>query len=137
MPDTDHLATTAQQHTANDSSQKDYFSVRNGVRFAGVHLIIDCYDAQRLDDIDFIEQTLIRCISASNATLINIHLHHFHPNGVSGVAVLAESHISVHTWPASDFATLVILGGTFQSSPSVKAVSSSVNSSLGRSAPHS
>ena len=104
MPDTDNLATTTKQHTPNDSSQKDYFSVRNGVRFAGVHLIIDCYDAQRLDDIDFIEQTLIRCISASNATLINIHLHHFHPNGVSGVAVLAESHISVHTWPESNYA---------------------------------
>ncbi len=104
MPDIDHLATTIKQHTPNDSSQKDYFLVRNGVRFAGVHIIIVCYDGGSLDDIGFIEQTLSRCISASKATLINIHLHHFEPDGVSGVAVLAESHISVHTWPQSNYA---------------------------------
>ena len=45
------------------------------------------------------------CIRAAGATLLHIHLHHFTPNnGVSGVAVLAESHISVHTWPESGFA---------------------------------
>src|SRR5262249_8751878 len=38
--------------------------------------------------------------------LLHIHLHHFHPNGVSGVAVLAESHISVHTWPDIGYAPL-------------------------------
>jgi S-adenosylmethionine/arginine decarboxylase-like enzyme len=40
------------------------------------------------------------------ATLLHIHLHHFHPNGVSGVAVLAESHISIHTWPDIGYAAL-------------------------------
>ena len=41
------------------------------------------------------------------ATLLHIHLHHFTPNGgVSGVAVLAESHISIHTWPEKNYAAL-------------------------------
>ena len=40
------------------------------------------------------------------ATLLHIHLHHFQPNGVSGVAVLAESHISIHTWPDAGYAAL-------------------------------
>ena len=40
------------------------------------------------------------------ATLLHIHLHHFQPNGVSGVAVLAESHISIHTWPDAHYAAL-------------------------------
>ena len=41
------------------------------------------------------------------ATLLHIHLHHFTPNGgVSGVAVLAESHISIHTWPERGYAAL-------------------------------
>ena len=85
---------------------KDHFAVRNGVRCAGVHLIVDLYEAEHLDDIDHIEATLRRCVQAARATLLHIHLHHFQPNGVSGVAVLAESHISIHTWPEAGYAAL-------------------------------
>src|SRR5215472_724208 len=85
----------------------DHFVVRNGVRCAGVHLIIDLYDAHRLDDIDHIEATLRRAVDAARATLLHIHLHHFEPNGgVSGVAILAESHISIHSWPEASYAAL-------------------------------
>jgi S-adenosylmethionine decarboxylase len=94
---------------AADSQQedrKDHFAVRNGVRCAGVHLIVDLHGAERLDDIDHIEATLRRCVSAAQATLLHIHLHHFQPSGVSGVAVLAESHISIHTWPEAGYAAL-------------------------------
>ena len=84
----------------------DHFCVRNGVKCAGAHLIIDLYGAQRLDDIDHIEATLRRCVTAAKATLLHIHLHHFQPSGVSGVAVLAESHISIHTWPEAGYAAL-------------------------------
>jgi S-adenosylmethionine decarboxylase len=86
-------------------TRKDYFIQRNGVRCAGAHLIVDLWGAQRIDELGFIEETLRECVRASGATLLHIHLHHFTPNnGVSGVAVLAESHISVHTWPESGFA---------------------------------
>jgi S-adenosylmethionine decarboxylase len=85
---------------------RDHFSVRNGVRCAGAHLIIDLYGAERLDDIGHIEATLRRCVEAAAATLLHIHLHRFDPNGVSGVAVLAESHISIHTWPEAGYAAL-------------------------------
>ena len=84
----------------------DHFVLRDGVRCAGVHLIIDVYEGERLDDIDHIEAALRRCVDAAGATLLHIHLHHFQPNGVSGVAVLAESHISIHTWPENGFAAL-------------------------------
>jgi S-adenosylmethionine decarboxylase len=86
--------------------RQDHFALRKGVRCAGVHLIIDLHGAQRLDDIEHIEATLRRCVAAARATLLHIHLHHFQPNGVSGVAVLAESHISIHTWPDAGFAAL-------------------------------
>jgi S-adenosylmethionine decarboxylase len=86
--------------------RKDHFALRNGVRCAGVHLIVDLHDAKGLDDIDLIETTLRRCVDAAGATLLHIHLHHFQPNGVSGVAVLAESHISIHTWPEAGYAAL-------------------------------
>ena len=86
--------------------REDHFATRNGVRCAGVHLIIDLHGAKGLNDIDLIERTLRRCVDAARATLLHIHLHHFQPNGVSGVAVLAESHISIHTWPDAGYAAL-------------------------------
>lgn len=88
-------------------TRKDYFTIENGERFAGKHLLIDLKGARHLDDIDFIEKTLKACIDAAGATLLHIHLHHFTPyGGVSGVAVLAESHISIHSWPEENFAAL-------------------------------
>lgn len=81
-------------------NHNDFFVVRDGVRFAGTHLIVDLWGCERLDDIDHIDAAMRDAVEAANATLLHIHLHHFTPNdGVSGVAVLAESHISVHTWP--------------------------------------
>jgi S-adenosylmethionine decarboxylase len=72
-----------------------------------VHLIVDLYGAERLDDVDHIEAALRRATAAAGATLLHIHLHHFEPNGgVSGVAVLAESHISIHSWPEANYAAL-------------------------------
>ena len=88
------------------ADRPDHFTMRQGVRCAGVHLIVDLHGAKRLDDIDHIEATLRRCVEAAHATLLHIHLHHFQPNGVSGVAMLAESHISIHTWPDAGYAAL-------------------------------
>jgi S-adenosylmethionine decarboxylase len=84
---------------------KDHFVVRDGVRFAGTHLILDLWGARRLDDMDLVERALRRIVKSAKATLLHIHLHRFTPNGgISGVAVLAESHISVHTWPERAYA---------------------------------
>jgi S-adenosylmethionine decarboxylase len=91
-----------------DQVAPGHFSVRNGVRCAGAHLIVDLYGARRLNDIEHIEATLRQCITAARATLLHIHLHRFQPAGVSGVAVLAESHISIHTWPDAGYAALDI-----------------------------
>jgi S-adenosylmethionine decarboxylase len=94
---------------AEPQERDDHFVVRNGVRCAGAHLIVDLYHADRLDDLAHIEETLRACVDAAGATLLHIHLHHFEPNGgVSGVAVLAESHISIHSWPEHGFAALDI-----------------------------
>ena len=112
--DLDHGSSTAQTEEklsrcthSEGEGHKDFFCERDGVRFAGTHLIIDLVRAERLDDIDHIDRTLRRCIEVSGATLLHIHLHHFTPNGgVSGVAVLAESHISIHSWPEYGYAAL-------------------------------
>jgi hypothetical protein len=82
--------------------RKDYFCERNGEKLAGTHLIIDVKNGHRLDDLQHIETTFRKCIEVAGATLLHIHMHHFTPNGgVSGVAVLAESHISIHSAKSS------------------------------------
>lgn len=82
----------------------DHFVTRDGETFAGTHIIIDLYDAEGLNDQARIETAMLECIDEAGATLLHIHLHPFEPTGVSGVAVLAESHISVHTWPENGYA---------------------------------
>ena len=93
--------------TANHTPDErlDFFIERDGVRYAGNHLIIDLFGARRVDDIKHTEETIKRCIEVAGATLLHFHLHHFTPNGgISGVAVLSESHISVHSWPEAHYA---------------------------------
>lgn len=55
-------------------------------------------------------------VTECGASLLHIHLHHFTPNGgISGVAVLAESHISIHSWPEKQYAALdVFMCGSCQ-----------------------
>lgn len=92
---------------SSGTEDADFFVVRDGVRFAGTHLIIDVYGGSFLDDLALVEDALRKAVIAAGATLLHIHLHHFTPNsGISGVAVLAESHISIHTWPECGYAAL-------------------------------
>jgi S-adenosylmethionine decarboxylase len=95
--------------SALPAHQPDYFVERDGVRFAGTHLLLDLWGAAGLDDRSKIETALREASAAAGATLLHIHLHSFTDSGgISGVAVLAESHISIHTWPERDFAAIDI-----------------------------
>ena len=90
---------------ATAQPQADHFITRDGVTFAGSHLILDLWEAEGLDETQRIERAMREAVMAAGATLLHIHLHTFTPNGgISGVAVLAESHISVHTWPERGYA---------------------------------
>lgn len=102
------VSTEVGAFTSSDE-RLDHFIERDGMRFAGTHLILDFHGAQRLDDLELMEAGLRGAVEAAGATLLHIHLHHFTPNGgISGVAVLAESHISVHTWPECSYAAFDI-----------------------------
>lgn len=93
---------------------KDYFVNEDGRVYAGRHVLVDFWNADHLDDIAIIEGALREAANACAATLLHVHLHKFSKNGgVSGVAVLAESHISVHTWPERAYAAFdVFMCGT-------------------------
>lgn len=102
----DHPQTVVGTPAANG---KDHFVEKDGLRYAGTHLIIDLWDATGLDNLGLVEQALKDCVLASGATLLGLHLHYFSENGgISGIAVLAESHISIHTWPERGYAALDI-----------------------------
>jgi S-adenosylmethionine decarboxylase len=76
-------------------------------RQVGSHVIVDLYGASGLDDKQAIERCLRQCVEKAGATLLHMYLHPFATNGgVSGVAVLAESHISIHTWPEHRYAAV-------------------------------
>ena len=82
----------------------DYLVRRDDAIWAGTHLIIDIHGAAHLDDEAHLRAALLDCVAACRATLLHLHSHRFSPQGVTGVAVLAESHMSFHTWPELNYA---------------------------------
>ncbi|MES2058142.1 MAG: adenosylmethionine decarboxylase [Pseudomonadota bacterium] len=73
--------------------------------FTGTHLLVDLFGCTGLDDIDRVEMVLRDTVAAAGTTLLDLRLHSFGTGqGVTGVAMLAESHISIHTWPERDYA---------------------------------
>jgi S-adenosylmethionine decarboxylase len=97
----------------NITLNKDYsyareFCCQDGdVKYTGVHLLIELWTKHFLDDSNRIREIFIKAINTCGATMLGIDLHVFTPNGgISGVAILQESHLSIHTWPEYDYAAL-------------------------------
>lgn len=88
---------------------KDYLIRKDGLTYAGAHILVDFWGASAMDDVEFVARTLRAAAEACGATVLHAHVHEFPSSGgVSGVAVLAESHISIHTWPEIDYAAFDI-----------------------------
>ena len=83
---------------------KDHFIVDYDQIYAGSHLIIDLWNTRFDNKINTLKKIIKKAVLIANATMLHIHLHRFgKEEGISGVAILAESHISVHTWPERDY----------------------------------
>ncbi len=76
----------------------------------GRHFIIEMFDCDRgaLDDLEAIETAIERGAIRMGATVCGKVFHHFAPRGVTGVLVISESHISIHTWPEHGYAAVDI-----------------------------
>ena len=74
----------------------------------GKHCILELYecDAFKLNDEAFVRTTITTAAKLAGATLLNLITHRFEPQGVTGLALLAESHISIHTWPENGYAAV-------------------------------
>ncbi len=88
----------------------DHFKLTSqGNPYAGEHLLVEFWGARGLDNIDLIRDALESSATAAGATLLHSHYHHFgNGGGISGVSLLAESHITIHTWPERRFAAIDI-----------------------------
>lgn len=74
----------------------------------GRHLLVEfsgC-DAARLTDLAGITEAMLMAARISGATIVTHSFHRFSPHGVSGVVIIAESHLAIHTWPELGFAAV-------------------------------
>ena len=74
------------------------------------HLLLELYrcDYEKLNDESFLRCTLSKAAKLANATVLNLISNKFEPQGVTAIALLAESHISIHTWPESNYSAIDI-----------------------------
>ena len=74
------------------------------------HLLLELYrcDYEKLNDESFLRCTLNKGAKLANATVLNLISNKFEPQGVTAIALLAESHISIHTWPESNYSAVDI-----------------------------
>ena len=83
------------------------------------HLLVDLYGcpADLLNDVAALEKVMIEAAQRAGATVINSMFHHFSPFGVSGVVVIQESHLTIHTWPEQGFAAVDLFTCGTQTKP--------------------
>lgn len=74
----------------------------------GLHIIADLYgvEADLIDRVEDIRALLEGAVKHANLTKISSHYYQFRPHGATGVVLIAESHISIHTWPEVGIATV-------------------------------
>ncbi|MCY3623952.1 MAG: adenosylmethionine decarboxylase [Gammaproteobacteria bacterium] len=101
---------------------------RSTVPFAGRHLLIECFGAHANLDANALETLLKDSAMAGGATVLSCHLHGFGKGGgVTGVALLAESHITVHTWPERGYAAFdVFMCGNCEAMRAAKVIEEAV-----------
>lgn len=76
----------------------------------GKHLLLELQDCDKevLNDLSFLRSTLVAAATDCGAMVLGDSFHPFHPQGVSGVVVIAESHLAIHTWPEYGYAAVDI-----------------------------
>jgi S-adenosylmethionine decarboxylase len=78
------------------------------VKSVGRHLVLELWGCKNLNSPEVVEQALREMVTACDVTLLDLRVYPFEPIGVTGVAVVAESHINIHTWPEYGYAAVDI-----------------------------
>jgi spermidine synthase len=74
----------------------------------GRHCIIEYYGcpSEIMNDVKLIEDAMVGAARAMRANIVASEFHHFNPHGVSGMVIISESHLSIHTWPEYGYAAV-------------------------------
>lgn len=74
----------------------------------GRHLLVELYgcDAKSITDVRRVEEIMVGAAKYAKATIVDVVFHSFNPHGISGVIVIQESHLTIHTWPEYGFASI-------------------------------
>ena len=90
----------------------------------GKHLLLELKDCNRevLDDLDFLKDCLHSAAEQIGATVVKETFYQFTPQGISGVVIIAESHIFIHTWPEHNYAAVDVFtcGDSVQPKQAIK-----------------
>jgi S-adenosylmethionine decarboxylase len=76
------------------------------VKAIGRHIILEMWGCQNLDSVDIAERALRDMVSALDVNLLDLKVYPFSPVGVTGMAIVSESHLVIHTWPEYGYAAV-------------------------------
>jgi S-adenosylmethionine decarboxylase len=88
------------------------------VHALGRHLLLELFDCDpgAINSLDIVKTAMVEAAKRAQATIVDVVFHGFNPFGISGVVVIAESHLAVHTWPEYRYAAVDVFscGETLQ-----------------------
>ena len=76
------------------------------MKSVGRHLVLELWGCENLNAPDVVERALLDIVDALKLTLLSLNVHPFSPIGVTGVAIVSESHVVIHTWPELGYAAV-------------------------------
>ena len=84
----------------------------------GRHLLLELFDCDpdAINSLDIVKSSMVEAAKRAHATIVDVVFHEFNPFGISGVVVIAESHLAIHTWPEYRYAAVDVFscGETLQ-----------------------
>ena len=78
------------------------------LKYAGLHLLAEFWYGKIIEDPKEIKRILIEAVKKANNTPLKVTIHKFQPQGITGIVLLAESHIAIHTWPENNYVAIDI-----------------------------
>jgi len=78
------------------------------VQALGRHMLLELFDCdpEAINSLDVVKSSMVEAAKRAQATIVDVVFHEFNPFGISGVVVIAESHLAIHTWPEYRYAAV-------------------------------
>ena len=77
-------------------------------KYSGIHLIAEFWHGKKIEDPKELKKVLLEAVRQAKNTPLDVAVHKFQPQGITGIVLLAESHLAIHTWPELDYVAIDI-----------------------------